>query len=127
MKKTLFVALMVFAGIAQAEVFDARGVADKYVKMNEGYHNSETGFTISCGKVTKAEVKQDTPTTKVYVFTCSNNETYRIVKSHFQMWLGKPADKWQTSGFKCSDLKGSTIKGWQDPADWNITPNNCKG
>ena len=81
--------------------------------------------TVACGTVLEVIVKKDSTTVKDYLVSCSNNDFYRIIQEHTNIWQGKPADKWITHGFKCSDLKGFTIKGWQDPKDWGITHENC--
>lgn len=81
--------------------------------------------TVTCGAVLDVTVKKDSASTKDYLVSCSSKDSYRIIQEHTNIWQGKPADKWITHGFKCSDLKGFTIKGWQDPKDWGITQENC--
>lgn len=90
-----------------------------YFKVNGSDKN------ITCGTVVSISMKKDTTKVKDYLVNCSNKNVYRIIQEHTDLWKGKPADKWITHGFKCSDLKGSTIEGWQNPKDWGIAQENC--
>ena len=94
-------------------------IAKEYFKINSG------DKFLTCGTVISAVVKKESATVKDYLITCSNKETYRFIQEHMDMYKGKPADRWFTHAFKCSDLKGSTLVGWHNPKDWGITKENC--
>lgn len=93
--------------------------------VNEYFQANKDNKRISCESIKKVTVKLDLKNTKDYLVNCSNGESFRVIREHLDLWLGKPADKWISHGFKCSDLAGSTIEGWQDPKDWKISRENC--
>lgn len=80
---------------------------------------------LTCGKVVSAVTVKDTSKARDSLVTCSNGEKYRFVQEHMDMFKGKPKDWWFPHAFKCSNLKGSTVEGWHNPADWGITKDNC--
>jgi len=123
MKNTLL-ALGLLFNLNPLQAF-AEHIGSPKSEVERWFKINEDSPEIRCDKMLSITVKQDTKNTKDYLVICSNKKNYRIVKEHMSMWMGRPADKWKTSGFKCWDLKSSTIKGWQDPKDWNITNENC--
>ena len=101
-------------------------VADPPMKAAAAFFklNASDKF-LTCGTVVSAIVIKENSKVIDSLITCSNNEKYRFVQEHMDMYKGKPKDWWFPHAFKCSNLKGSTLEGWHNPADWGITKENC--
>jgi len=108
MKKTLIVALMMVAGIAQAGEAEIR-MSQKIIDLNKG--------SLSCGKVIKAEKIQDTSKFLDVKAVCSNGEVYRMATMYGSARDVKVA-------IQCS----KPFTGWVKEAanELGITKTNCR-
>ena len=113
MKKTLIVALMMVAGIAQAGEAEIR-MSQKMIDINKG--------SFSCGKVIKAEKIQDTSKFLDVKAVCSNGEVYRMA-----IMYGSARDV--KIAIQCSKPFTSQYDSYAKEAatEMNITSANCKG